>query len=197
MDGSLISIWQESGNNLRFGEAKCIFLFSISLAILIAYLQSIVSSDKFDLSIVHRMYFASLMPLQYTTIAVMCISVLTSLTAITPVLSSSSKRVDLLCRLGKIVRLLPPRQRSASIVYFMDIAAFGSADNYEASLHAGMARENNFNSGERELVAQIWFVSRIAASKYVLLTFSAYALIIACALAFVLSAAPLAGPANS
>jgi uncharacterized membrane protein (DUF485 family) len=166
MNSALLNIWRENGAYLRFGDTKNGFLWGISLTFLYSYVNYELISEKFGWQTLELISVAAELP-AIKVLGILCFSLSTLLTfiSIVPTLSKSSVRTNAIVRVAKFCNVIG-RSPNPGIIYFLDIASFDTAKDYQEKVVATLGVQEANSTGDNELIEQIWIISRIAASKH-------------------------------
>ena len=166
MNSALLNIWRENGAYLRFGDAKNGFLSGISATMLYSYLKYILIVDEFSWHSINQILVGSQFRITvYTTILCFFVAAFLSTVSIVPTLSKSSFRTRATLSLASFFSVVGPAQ-DRRVVYFLDIAAFDTVDDYRECVRAAIDSADIESTGNQELLEQIWIVARIASSKH-------------------------------
>lgn len=168
MDSSLLNIWRENGAYLRFGDAKGLFLFGVSTTVFASYIYELLKVTQLNWSVINRITGMEATFWQYVALSLFAGSTFLSMLSVMPVLSKKSVRIRLILFTGRLLMLVRRHPDTDRVIYFMDIAGFRSHEDLESSLKKSISLKRSWTSGEEELINQIWIISRIGASKYVL-----------------------------
>jgi hypothetical protein len=173
MNSSLLNVWRENGAYLRFADSKNALLTGISLALLLTYTNFVLITDSHDwFSLIALWGIASISPLDCVVFGCFLASAFLSGISIVPTLTKSSVRTNLFISLARHFSVIKLKNQQGTI-YFLDVAAYPTAIEYQKRLLNQLREGTVLTSADKDLVAQIWIVSRIASSKHFIFLFSA------------------------
>lgn len=172
MNAGLLNMWRENGANLRFGETKNLIVFGVSTALIADFLHRSQPDalPRWSFQAIGSVMIQS--PYHALITLALGLSILVSVLSVFPNISGRYLRVRLVlraCRGLRIIRREPNLERT---VYFVDIAAYPAPDGYAAALKSNGVTATDWSRAERDLIEQIWVVSRIATVKFVLFSLS-------------------------
>ncbi|MEO9900695.1 MULTISPECIES: Pycsar system effector family protein [Alphaproteobacteria] len=184
MKSFLLSELREVGNSVRYGDAKCVVIAGASFTLLISYFRYLFGEQGNTWEIVASQEFGNL-PIQDTLIvSLLTASFMLSSLALIPSVSKRSLRISSVNWINRMFRRDGVGPGEYGIVYFRDIAMHHSVEAYGRSLTRKFEVENSLDDVESDLATQIWIVSRIATTKFLIASFSIYFLFIAVSLFF-------------
>lgn len=184
MNPGLLNIWRENGANLRFGETKNLIAFGVTTALFAEFLNR---AQNGNLPRWSYAAFADAMgrDIQHALVMIaLGLSIAISILSVFPNLSGRYWRLKGTLRFCRALGLLRAPD-GAKTSYFMDVAAFPSPADYAKALLEAGASQTEWTIAERDMITQIWIVSRIAAMKFAMFAASMILTLIAAAAIFV------------
>lgn len=184
MNSSLLNIWREIGAYLRYGDAKCIFISSLSFGALFSFLRFRLLDSGLTWDAIGRLMNSDLDAPSLLAISAFLLAFFISTNAVLPSISKSLWRVKFINWIGSYMALRGSRKSDRDVIFFVDIARHSSALDYEVVLRKSMELENEFNAAEKNLIEQIWIISKIASAKFVAANISIVSILIGSLVAF-------------
>ncbi|MEM8774975.1 MAG: Pycsar system effector family protein [Pseudomonadota bacterium] len=185
MNSALLNIWRENGAYLRFADAKNGIIASVALTILISYVQYFLISSRTNwFSIPEILAVADVRAVEYIICAALLTAFLLSSLSIVPTLSKNALRTELFVAMARFFSVIRYQEKQG-IVYFLDVAAFPSHEAYRRRLAECVHNEDFDDLANRDLVEQIWLVSRIGSAKHFVFLNSAVLVLVALILSFI------------
>ena len=122
MDSALLNIWRENGAFLRYGDAKALFLMSVSIAALFSFLRHTLIAPGSDWAQISYIFDADMGLHSWLTVLSFSFSALVSLLVIAPTLSDRMIRVTFFNTLGQCLQRGPIQRAELGFLTFRDIA---------------------------------------------------------------------------
>lgn len=184
MNSGLLNIWREIGAYLRYGDAKCIFLSGLSFGLLLSFFRFKLIDSSASWEIFGRIAYISISPPEWTALTAFGLAFLIPALAIIPSISGKLLYANILNSIGNYLSTNTSSNKEKNIIYFLNISAFRTEDSYEEALRSRINIPENFNKADKELISQIWIISRIATSKFIAANISVIGIIVGLFFAF-------------
>ncbi|MEX5600691.1 Pycsar system effector family protein [Pseudophaeobacter sp. C1-32P7] len=166
MDSALLNIWRENGAFLRYGDAKALFLMSVSIAALFSFLRHTLIAPGSDWAQISYIFDADMGLHSWLTVLSFSFSALVSLLVIAPTLSDRMIRVTFFNTLGQCLQRGPIQRAELGFLTFRDIAKHSDADEYVDRLRELDVLNRDADEKNENLARQVWVISRIAYAKF-------------------------------
>ena len=180
-----MNIWRENGSYLRFGESKCIFLFSLSIALSAALINHLSIGAIVGWPNIEYIFHMDIGTKGISALVLLFFSSITSAAAILPTLGKKSWKVGFVISIGRFLGIIPPLNSKSGVIYFCDIASYESSILYEEELFKKCASSVPFCEADKDLIGQIWIISRISSVKYLLSLFSIISILLGTGMTFI------------
>lgn len=166
MDSALLNIWRENGAYLRFGDAKNGFLAGVASTLLYAYLSHILIVDDVGWHTMSRILESDqILASQAVVVVSFFAGAFFTTLSIIPVLTKNSVRINAVLAVAAFFGTVR-EPNELGIIFFLDIAGFGTADKYRERIEKSFDTNRIDGSLNANLIEQIWIVSRIASAKH-------------------------------
>lgn len=179
MHSGLLNVWRENGAYLRYADAKALFVLGISIASLFSFLKHSLISDNSDWSLIKQLWISDLSCWSLVSILFFVLAAGVAASAVIPVISEGMNAVNFFNQLGFYFHTETSPEDDRDFIYFKSIAAAKNSDAYFQKLMSVGVFKDDVEEADRQLVTQIWVISRITFSKFVAVKISIFAFSIA------------------